>query len=244
MNSFICSTCRASLRKTSRIRGIPAIRHNSSSSTPNPQPGSPKATPEPLKTPFDIASFLSTPSWSVRALFPDPTTPLKQEITPKQLHHLLRLSALPQPKSPDEEAEMLKTLHTQLHFVRDIQSVNTEGVEPLQSIRDETTAGIKASTITLESLRHALEEEGVTPRNRRPRRVVEQVPKADPRKTPVVRIENSTMGTSENWDVMATAGEKVVTPSGSYFVVRSGEVGEERLSRGGPTSVDEGENRL
>jgi hypothetical protein len=123
------------------------------------------------------------------------------------LHHLLRLSALPLPKSPEEEAEMLKTLHAQLHFVKDIQKVDTEGVEPLQSIRDETEEGIKDITIGMEKLKEAFEKEEIKGRNRRPRRRRGEL--VDPNEV-------------EDWDVLGTAGEKVELAGGKYFVVRSG----------------------
>jgi len=99
---------------------------------------------------------------------------------------------------------MLKTLHSQLHFVRDIQSVNTEGLEPLQSIRDETEEGIENITIGLEDLKEAFEKEEIVGRNRRPRRK-----RGDPIDTKGV----------EDWDVLGTATEKVVTPAGNFFVV-------------------------
>ena len=102
---------------------------------------------------------------------------------------------------------MLKTLHSQLHFVRDIQSVKTDGVEPLQSIRDETEEGIKAATIGLEDLKDALAKEEIKGRNKRPRRRREE---------PV-----DTQG-AEDWDVFGTASETVNTPGGRFFVVRSG----------------------
>ncbi|OWP02340.1 hypothetical protein B2J93_3128 [Marssonina coronariae] len=138
------------------------------------------------------------------------STPASSEITPKKLHHLLRLSALPLPKSSEEEASMLATLHSQLHFVQDIQNVDTEGVEPLQSIRDETEDGIKDATIGVEELREALGKEDFKGRNRRPKRRREVV---DAREV-------------ENWNVLGTAGEEVKTPSGRFFVVRSGKADE------------------
>lgn len=103
---------------------------------------------------------------------------------------------------------MLATLHSQLHFVQDIQNVDTEDTEPLQSIRDETEEGIKDVTIGLEQLREALGKEDVKGRNRRPRR----------------RRELVDAGDVEKWDVLGTAGEKVETPGGRFFVVRSGKV--------------------
>ena len=129
------------------------------------------------------------------------------EITPQKLHHLLRLSALPLPKSPEVEASMLATIHSQLHFVQDIQNVDTEGVEPLQSIRDETEEGIKDITIGLETLREALGKEDIKGRNKRPRR----------RRGEVVNTKGV-----EDWDVTKTASEKVETPGGKFFIVRSG----------------------
>lgn len=102
---------------------------------------------------------------------------------------------------------MLKTLHSQLHFVRDIQSVDTHGVEPLQSIRDETEEGIKDITIGIEDLKEALEAEEIKGRNKRPRRKREE---------PV-----DTKGV-ENWDVLGAASKKVETPLGKYFIVNNG----------------------
>lgn len=66
---------------------------------------------------------------------------------------------------------MLETLRAQLHFVRDIQAVDTRGVEPLRSIRDETSAGVAESTVTLDTLRGALSRETAAGFRRRLRRV-------------------------------------------------------------------------
>ena len=90
-----------------------------------------------------LIEILSQPSWSVQTLIPSkldtPVTPESFQITPAKLHHLLRLAALPPPNSIEEEADFLKTLHDQLHFVKDTQAVDTSGVDPLQMIRDEVT---------------------------------------------------------------------------------------------------------
>lgn len=102
---------------------------------------------------------------------------------------------------------MLKILHSQLHFVKDIQKVDTEGVEPLQSIRDETEQGIKETTIGMAELKKALEKEEIKGRNMRPRRKREEV------------VEKQKV---EDWDVLGTAGETVELAGGKYFVVRSG----------------------
>jgi len=196
MSGFRCSRCRASLQSIVRVqkRSISASARKSTS-----QP--------PRKHLVDIDALLSKPSWSVRSLLPDPRTPPSEEITPAKLHHLLRLSALPLPKSPEEEVEMLKTLHSQLHFVKDIQEVDTEGVEPLQSIRDETEEGIEDITVGMEALKEAFEEEEIKGRNRRPRRKRQGVVDA-------TRVED--------WDVLGTAGETVEMTGGRFFVVRSG----------------------
>jgi hypothetical protein len=85
--------------------------------------------------------------------------------------------------------------------------VNTEGVEPLQSIRDETEEGIKEATIGMEDLKEAFAAEETIGRNKRPRRK---------RDEPV-----NTKGV-EDWDVLGTASDKVETPLGKFFVVRSG----------------------
>ncbi|KAL9134867.1 MAG: hypothetical protein Q9175_003937, partial [Cornicularia normoerica] len=81
------------------------------------------------------------------------------ETTQKQLHHLLRLSALPLPTSLAEESRMISDLQSQLQFVKAIQEVDTEGVEPLVALRDETEEGEKEGTIGLEEMRGELEKE-------------------------------------------------------------------------------------
>lgn len=169
----------------------------------------------PARHIIDIDALLSKPTWSVRSLLPDPSIPPSSEITPQKLHHLLRLSALPPPKNQAEETKMLKTLHSQLHFVRDIQNVDTEGVEPLRSIRDETEEGIQEITIGMEDLKEAFAKEDVRGRNRRPKRRGGEV--------------FDTKGV-EDWDVLGTASETVEVGGARYFVVRSG--GKERPGEG------------
>lgn len=165
----------------------------------------------PAKPHLDIKALLATPTWSVRSLLPDPEAPPApdDEITPKKLHHLLRLSALPLPKSKEEEDAMLATLHSQLHFVRDIQKVNTDGVRPLQSIRDETPEGMEEITIDMESLKEAFAKEEIKGRNKRPRR-----------KRAEARLER--VPGVEDWDPLSTAKEIVERGGGRYFIVRSG----------------------
>ncbi|KAF2224786.1 hypothetical protein BDZ85DRAFT_272837 [Elsinoe ampelina] len=155
---------------------------------------------------MDPATLLSTPSWSPTSLLPSPSAPHPATLTPTLLHHLLRLSALPPPSSPEEESSLLSTLAQQLHFVRQIQDVDTTGVEPLTGIRDETEVGRREGEFTLEMLREALEGEEVrgryAPRRRRRRR----------------RQEKEVKG--EEWDVLGNAERKV----GRYFVVEKGTV--------------------
>lgn len=97
---------------------------------------------------------------------------------------------------------MIEVLQSQLHFVRDIQKVDTTGVEPLRSIRDETVEGRRESTIGLDRLQEALSRETILGHNKRPRR--ERTPADSSRE--------------EDWDVLGTASRT----AGSYFVVRSG----------------------
>lgn len=129
-----------------------------------------------------IASLLEKPTWSVASLMP-PAGLAKSEVTREKLHHLLRLSALPPPANEEEEASMLETLAQQIHFVKEIQKVDTTGVEPLVAIRDETTEAAQERQITKESLAEfiALEEKrGRNGRIRR-RRDVEPQPPIDTR---------------------------------------------------------------
>lgn len=84
--------------------------------------------------------------------------------------------------------------------------MDTDGVEPLQSIRDETEDGIKEVTIGMSDLKEAFQSEEIKGRNRRPRRK---------RDGPV-----DTKGV-EDWDVLGTASKKVETPLGNYFIVNT-----------------------
>jgi Asp-tRNA(Asn)/Glu-tRNA(Gln) amidotransferase C subunit len=109
---------------------------------------------------INVDEILSKPSWSVSTLLPSVDSPASNtgEITAAKLQHLLRLSALP-PATSEEESDMLRTLTNQLHFVRQIQSVDTDAVEPLRALRDETAAGELERTIDLDSLKDALDKE-------------------------------------------------------------------------------------
>jgi len=158
-----------------------------------------------LETPEEIAELLSKPTWSVKSLLPtEAQINAETSITSKQLHHLLRLSALPSPSSAVEEASMLRDLRSQLHFVKAIQQVDTTGVEPLRIIRDETVEAEKENEITLGSMKEALGNEEVVGKHHK--RI---------RRRHVVNEETSK---SEDWDVLGQAPKKV----GRYFVVESG----------------------
>ena len=141
----------------------------------------------------EIAAMLAEPSWSVNTLFtPASQSSPQSHVSQKQLHHLLRLSALPLPANEAEEAKMLKDLESQLQFVRAIQQVNTDGVEPLVSIRDETKEAEKEQAITLETLGEDLKKERVTGIRGR-----------------ITRDFEATKEEAENWDALACAPKTV-----------------------------------
>lgn len=75
---------------------------------------------------------------------------------------------------------MLRNLESQLHFVRDIQRVDTTNVAPLRSIRDESKEAQREDTIDLSTLRTALDREKYVGRTRRIRRTrAEKLDKPD-----------------------------------------------------------------
>ncbi|KHO02029.1 DUF726 domain-containing protein [Metarhizium album ARSEF 1941] len=184
-----CSSCRP------LPRCVPALRprqHNLSVST--------RGKPSP-------ADILSKPTWSVTSLrHHPPAAPTAraaptEEITRSQLHHLLRLAALPLPQTPSEEDTMISTLREQLHFVRAVQRVDTTGVEPLCAIRDETDEARRENTVTLADMRPLLDAEEHVGHYKRPRRVR-------------AKIEDES---SEKWHVLGTANRR----AGKYLVVES-----------------------
>ncbi|KAI9774185.1 MAG: hypothetical protein M1839_001887 [Geoglossum umbratile] len=150
----------------------------------------------------DIPNILSKPSWSVRSLLPSPSDVAGgTRVTSKQLQRLLRLSALPPPRSQEEEAQMLETLESQLHFVREIQKLEPNSVDPLESIRDESAEADSECEIGYEELKEALESEdtswGCSGAGRRGTGALEVLKEA------------------EDWDVLKQAERKV----GRYFTV-------------------------
>ncbi|KAF1949195.1 hypothetical protein CC80DRAFT_520689 [Byssothecium circinans] len=151
----------------------------------------------------ELESIFAEPTWSVESLLPPKVEALEAlKISPKQLHHLLRLSALPLPETPEKEKDMLDTLSAQLHFVGNIQKVDTTGVRPLRAIRDETAAAEEEQTITLETLKEAFGKEKV---------IGKHYKRIQRDKTPV-DAKNA-----EDWDVLGSAERK----AGRYFVVES-----------------------
>ena len=160
----------------------------------------------PLSTaesPDALEKMFAKPSWSVKSLFKsDKSSASTPAITQKQLHHLLRLSALPLPASEAQNAKIIKDLQSQLKFVQAIQQVDTEGVEPLQSIRDETKEAEKENEITVKSLQGEFDKEEVVGKRGRIRRRNE-VPAA-------ARDERM-----KDWDPLAQAPKKL----GRFFVV-------------------------
>ncbi|KAM0801521.1 hypothetical protein BDR22DRAFT_177398 [Usnea florida] len=144
------------LRHWHWFRAIQPIKHH-----PNPSAklSATRASSSNANPSDDFEALLAKPSFSVQSLF-NPASPTP-EITHKQLHHLLRLSALPLPTSPMEESRMIADLQSQLQFVRAVQGVDTEGVEPLVALRDETERGEEEGTIGLAGMRGELEKEEV-----------------------------------------------------------------------------------
>jgi len=181
--------------------GIPLLRHHFSRRFQSTSTTTDK---------IDIGKLLEKPTWSVESLLPDAhSEDNKNPISSKQIHHLLRLSALPPPKDAAEEAQMLSTLSSQLHFVREIQKVDTTGVEPLQSLRDETQAGRQATTIGMEELKDAFAQEELKGQYYKRIRRRQQGPE--------------TKQKDDQWDVLSHAEKKV----GRYFVVEGGKEGSE-----------------
>ncbi|KOS22675.1 hypothetical protein ESCO_003579 [Escovopsis weberi] len=192
----LCASCRLALRH--------ALRHRRLISTaPTPTPPAAAATSTTTTPiPQSIRAILAEPSWSVSSLFSqDPASPPPEDIPPAQLHHLLRLSALPLPETKADEDAMLATIQSQLHFVKAVQEVDTDGVEPLRAIRDESPDARSESTVGLDDLQEVLAGETLVGHYRRPKRTREKVESA-----------------AEGWDALSTASRR----AGKYFVVDSG----------------------
>lgn len=150
---------------------------------------------------LNVSELLLKPSWSVRSLLPEADAEPPKYITEQQLKHLHRLSALSHPK--EYEISVNKSLERQLHFVRNIQSVDTSGVEPLQSIRDETHQAMQERVVGLKQLRGALQQEKTFGHRKRPKKL---------------ERKNNETNHREEWNIPSTASQK----TGNYFLVRPG----------------------
>ena len=109
---------------------------------------------------------------------------------------------------------MIADLESQLQFVRAIQEVDTEGVEPLTGIRDETLEGEKGMEIGVEELRGEFEKEEVVGKRGRIRRKV----KYEGRGLDGSKGYRGEEGTVEGWDPVKQAGRKM----GRFIVVETG----------------------
>jgi hypothetical protein len=116
---------------------------------------------------------------------------------------------------------MLRTLSTQLHFVRAIQAVDTTGVEPLVTLRDETPEGIQELTIGLENprIKEALEGERKVGRMGRVRRVRGNTAGGGGEWT---GVEDRRSQEEREWNPLEGAQGRT---AGRYFVVESGRGG-------------------
>jgi len=153
--------------------------------------------------PNELEELFAKPTWSVKSLLPPKTRAADApKVTSEQLHHLLRLSALPPPETPEQEQKMLDTLADQLHFVNKIQEIDTTGVTPLRAIRPEGKAARMHRMIGLEQVKDALNSE----------KVIGQYHKRIQRDTTPKDAKDV-----EDWDVLGSAERK----SGKYFVVES-----------------------
>ena len=120
----------------------------------------------------ELEAFVAQPSWSLGTFLPSAKDDLST-VTKTDLHHFLRLSALPLPVTHQEEKSMLRTLASQLHFVRELQGVSTADVVPMRSLNDETIAAQQESTYSLESLRAQFEKEEIMGKHyKRVRRII------------------------------------------------------------------------
>ena len=178
----VCASCRLALRRAIRSRVGLHTRQFASSTGSSPR------------------EMLAKPTWSVRSLREH--TSAGETITRSQLHHLLRLAALPLPKDQAEEEAMISTLQSQLQFVRAVQQVDTSGVEPLRAIQDETVDGMRENTIGLAGMKELLDKEMQVGHYRRSKRVK----------------QSGETSPAEDWDALSTASRR----AGKYFVVESG----------------------
>jgi Asp-tRNA(Asn)/Glu-tRNA(Gln) amidotransferase C subunit len=141
--STFLSLSRIQSSKTICIRNVVSSVASTQFHTISTRKLAPPVPPGISKSPgVDLNEFLGSPGWKIDDLLPasrgkSPDVIDDISITPETLRHLLRLSGLPPPKSCEEESNLLSALHDQLHFVRHVQSVPTEGVKPLIRVGNE-----------------------------------------------------------------------------------------------------------
>ena len=99
----------------------------------------------------DLDKVVGSPGWRIDDLLPPKRTSSEStaddSITPATLRHLLHLSGLPPPQTPQEESNLLSALHDQVHFVRRVQSVQTENIDPLVRIGHESDPEIDPAAV-------------------------------------------------------------------------------------------------
>ena len=168
--------------------------------------------PVSLQNQTEIEEFLRTPSWDISDLLsskPKNGGPVEQQVTTKEVHHLLRLSALRIEDEEKTEAQR-RTLEAQLDFVKAVQSVDTTDVEPLVAIRDETAAAREEAEITVDSLQAVFDREEQVGRYKR------IVTKSDSKQN-----EGAENGASPaeklDWDPLSQAASKI----GRYIKVNT-----------------------
>lgn len=83
----------------------------------------------------EIESLFESASWSTKNMLSRSGS--VQSVTSGQLEHLLKLSALPLPKSSKDQMDILEDLTEQLHFVKKVQEIDTSGVQPLKNLTAE-----------------------------------------------------------------------------------------------------------
>jgi len=167
--STFLSLPRIQLSRTVCIRNIvpsvtSAIRFHTTST---PRKLAPLVPPDISKSPgVDLKEFLGSPGWEIDDLLPPSGDKLPDvvddaSVTSGTLRHLLRLSGLPPPKSREEESNLLSALHDQLHFVRHVQSVPTEGVKPLIRVGNEPHPGDEIGVLRYEECVEESESENI-----------------------------------------------------------------------------------
>lgn len=100
---------------------------------------------------------------------------------------------------------MLRTLESQIHFVKEVQRVDTAGITPLRAIRDESPEATKESSIGLDDLKEALSKERSIGRSKKIQRV---------------QSEKNTSPDGDAWDGNALGSAS--RTMGKYFYVDLG----------------------